>query len=118
MWNFQDGAFGDDEIIGHGKRGEKASNGSGDAAADQIAVDGLLGDLFGEEDAEARDFAVWGGRGWWSEILRLAVFAQNDGRGDNKGDILGVKGFSLSADAVSFEAEREPILPGESHILN
>jgi len=118
VWNFQDGAFGDDEIIGHGKGGEKASNGSGDAAADQIAVYGSFGDLFGEEDAKARDFAVWGGYGWWNEIIRLSAFAQIDMMGDNQGDILGVKGFSLSADAVSFEAEREPILPGESHILN
>ena len=99
MRDFQNGAFGDDKIIGHRKRWEKVGKGGGHTSTDKISVDGTFGYFFGEEDTEARR----GGGG------------RDDRWSYNNGQILGIKGFSLSADAVSFEAERESILPGERH---
>lgn len=55
MGGVEDGTFGDDEVVGGRKLGEKFGQESGGDSLDMIAVDSEAGDFFGEENGESGD---------------------------------------------------------------
>ena len=76
MGDFQDGAFGDDEIVGNGEFMEERGDSSRNPTTDEIAVDGAFGDFFRKEDAEAGEFGVY----WMDSCPRLHRYAKHCGQ--------------------------------------
>ena len=113
----EDGAFGDDQVVGGGEGGEDFGEEGGGTAFDEISVDGEFGRLFGEEDGKSWDKGIYRME-TGKDSPRRSTYKESPlggGGGGDEGEVVGVERFSFTGETISFFSQGKPVYGRKWH---